>query len=141
MAQAGPIIIIEDDIDDQQLVEEALAQIGITNELIFFDKAQPAYNFLLVTTKQPFLIITDMNLPGMNGLEFQKKICENEYLRRKSIPFIFFSTTDNPYTVNKAYDNVVQGYFHKPSQFDDLKETLESIMAYWKRCLHPNTQR
>ena len=141
MARTGPIVIIEDDIDDQQLVQEALAQIGAGNEIIFFNKAQPAFDFLLKTEKQPFMIITDMNLPGMNGLEFQKKVHDNEYLRKKSIPFIFFSTTDNPYTVNEAYQRVVQGYFHKPSQFADLKEILEYIIGYWKRCLHPNSQR
>ena len=108
------------------------------NKLIFFDQASKALNYLLQTTEQPFIILTDMNLPGINGLEFQKKIEDNAYLRKKCIPFIFFTTTNNNKVVEQAYEQHVQGFFQKPSNFNELAETLNAIVDYWSRCLHPN---
>lgn len=139
MAKSGPIIIVEDDPEDQELMLEALAQLGVQNNVHFFTGGKQAIDFLLITTEQPFLIITDINLPQMSGLQFQRKIQEHEFLRKKSIPFIFLSTTDNPRTVEQAYDQTVQGFFKKPGSFLQLKETLKNIIDYWKCCRHPNT--
>lgn len=139
MAKSGPIIIVEDDPEDQELLQEAFVQLGVQNEVHFFTDGKQAIDFLLMTTEQPFLIITDINLPQLNGLQFQHIVQENEYLRKKSIPFIFLSTTDNPRTVEQAYDQTVQGYFKKPGDFRQLKETLQSIIDYWMRCRHPNS--
>jgi CheY-like chemotaxis protein len=133
-----PILILEDDTDDQELITAAFQQIGVTNKIIFFEEAPQALIYLLQTTEQPFLILTDMNLPGINGLEFQKKIQDNEYLRRKCIPFIFFTTTNNRKVVEQAYDQQVQGFFQKPANFNELAEILRFIVDYWSRCLHPN---
>ena len=136
--ELNPIIILEDDMDDHEIFIEAFTSIGVKNELIIFVDANKTLDFLLVTQKQPFIILSDINLPGMNGLAFRAAIQQNEYLRNKSIPFIFFTTGSSKLQVREAYDLTVQGFFIKPASFKELQERLKVIMQYWTNCLHPN---
>ena len=138
MSDLNPIIILEDDIDDHEIFTEALNALGVKNELIIFTDATKALDFLLVTHKQPFLILSDINLPGMNGLTFRSVIQQNEYLKSKSIPFIFFTTGTSNQQVKAAYDLTVQGFFIKPASFLELQSRLKTIVDYWSSCMHPN---
>jgi CheY-like chemotaxis protein len=137
MVSVGQIIVLEDDKEDQEILEEALKEIAVISKLVFFENALDAIAYLSMDNGQPFLILVDMNLPIMNGLEFQEKIDENEYLRKKSIPLVFLTTTDNRTTIEKAYERPVQGFFTKPSSFSELKESLTAIINYWRICKHP----
>ena len=139
MSDLNPIVILEDDIDDHEIFTEAFTALGVKNELIIYTDASKALDFLLVTEKQPFLIFSDINLPGMNGLAFRAVIQQNQYLRDKSIPFVFFTTGTSKHQVREAYDLTVQGFFIKPSSFTDLQSRLKLIVDYWSTCLHPNT--
>lgn len=140
MALQGPIISIEDDEDDQQLIEMAVNQLAIPNQLRFFQNGQEALDYLRTTQEQPFLILCDVNMPVMNGLELRKVINEEEYLRRKSIPFVFLTTAANQHTVQFAYDETVQGFYKKASRFEGLKEQVQLIVNYWRSCIHPNSR-
>lgn len=133
----GPIIIIEDDPDDQEILKDAFNELQVTNQLFFFSQCDDAYNYLMSTSAKPFLILCDVNLPGMDGTELREKICETDYLKKKSIPFVFLTTTARQKAVEDAYQLSVQGYFEKPDKFEDLKERLTLIIKYWKQCLHP----
>ena len=141
MSKLGPLIVVEDDEEDQELMKEALDQIGYHNSILFFTTGKEMVKYLLNTNEKPFLIITDMNLPEMNGLELQRTISGNDYLREKSIPFIFFTTSDSPFLVEQAYKGFVQGYFKKPSEFTILLSTVRSIIDYWTHCKHPNSHK
>jgi CheY-like chemotaxis protein len=137
MKQNGPIIIIEDDVDDQELLKEIFNELKIPNLIQFFTSCLQAFEYLLNSIEKPFLIISDINLPVMTGLEFCKKIMENEFLRKKSIPFIFLTTTNDQKIVTKAYELFIQGFFVKPSSLIELKETIRSIVSYWSVCRNP----
>ena len=140
MAKEGPLLIIEDDADDQEIYSDILTHMGIKNKLIFFSLAQAALDYLLNTKEQPFLILCDVNLPVMNGIEFKKNIDADPFLRQKSIPFIFFSTSAEKSEVKKAYTEMtVQGYFKKESKINEISKSLSVIMEYWKLCKHPNS--
>ena len=138
MSAQGPILIIEDDEDDQFMIGLALDQLNVPNGKHFFDNGQKALDYLLTTTEQPFLVLCDINMPLMNGLELQQIISKNEYLRKRAVPFVFLTTSANRDAVRIAYDQTVQGYFKKASSFEGIKEQLQLIVAYWKSCLHPN---
>jgi CheY-like chemotaxis protein len=138
-ASNGPILIIEDDPDDQAIIRECLQELKVANTLIPFMDCEEAFNFLMSTREKPFLILCDVNMPGMNGTELRRKICETDYLKKKSIPFVFLTTTARQQAVEDAYHLSVQGYFEKPNRFEQLKERLSLIMRYWKECLHPNS--
>ncbi|QHW01008.1 response regulator [Spirosoma endbachense] len=140
MSLSGPIICIEDDKDDQLLIAEAIKELQILNEVCFFFDGEAALEFLKSTPKKPFLILCDTNLPLINGIELRKRLNENEYLRRKSIPFVFITTSANPALVQIAYDITVQGYFKKPYTYIELKRQIKLIIAYWSECLHPTSE-
>lgn len=140
MATPGPIVIVEDDLDDQEIITDVLKDIGISNELIFFDRCPEALEYLKTSSEQQFIIFCDINIPGMNGIEFKKRIDDDPHLRQKSIPFVFLSTSAEKSTVTEAYSKMtVQGYFKKSSSVEEIKKALTLIMDYWKLCRHPNS--
>lgn len=138
MAKYGPILIVEDDEDDQQVYGDVIRSFNKKNEIIFFGEGKLLIDYLNNTNQQPFLIICDVNLPEMSGLEVRRKINQSEYLRQKSIPFIFFSTSENKDAVKQAYDLTVQGYFVKSPLYDEIVQQLKLIIEYWLTCKHPN---
>lgn len=141
MARSGPIIIVDDDEDDQEIINDVLNEIGSTNKRIFFKSCDPALLYLRTTTDQPFIILCDINLPKQNGLDFKREIDEDDFLRRKSIPFIFFSTAIDQRSVDTAYKEMtVQGFFKKQGSMNELKKTLSVIIDYWMKCRHPNSE-
>ena len=138
MSIRGPIISIEDDADDQFLIKSVVEELDIPNELLFFSNGVEALLYLETTRDQPFLIICDINMPVMNGLELRERIDKNEYLRKKSIPFVFLSTADNPLIIETAYESTIQGFFKKENSFEELKARIRVMYDYWASCLHPN---
>ncbi|MBC8152421.1 MAG: response regulator [Bacteroidetes bacterium] len=139
MSLTGPIICIEDDDDDQHLLSAAIQDLQVPNELLFFRDGQTALDYLKSTARKPFLILCNTNLPRMNGIELRQHLNQNEYLRKKSIPFLFVTTAASPALVQTAYDATVQGYFKKPPTFEEIKEQLLLILTYWRECIHPNS--
>jgi len=138
MTNNGPVIYLEDDPDDQDLFKEVMEGLGIVNELKVFANGVSVLDYLRTTTDQPFIIFTDVNVPIMDGLQLRTEICQDDFLKKKSIPYIFLSTNASKNAVEKAYDLQVQGFFQKPSSFEALQQMLGRIINYWKVCLHPN---
>lgn len=134
----GPIVIVDDDIDDQEIYAEAIKAIGITNEIHFFNGGQQMLDYLNTTEEKPFIILSDINMHGMSGLELKKNIEDDPYLKVKGIPFVFISTNANKVSVRHAYALGVQGYFQKPDSMDEIKEMLQTLFSYWTRCKHIN---
>lgn len=127
----GPIVLLEDDPDDQEVILDTIKQLGIPNKVEVFGQGTPALEFLYNTNEQPFLIISDVNMPNMNGIQFREEIMKSDYLRGKDVPFVFLSTTSNNLFVRKAHDLGVPGFFQKPDNLKDLKELLGGIYFYW----------
>ncbi len=138
MNKTGPIIIIEDDSGDQELLMIVFGELDLLNEIIFFREGEKALAYLTMTAIEPFLILSDINMPKLNGLELREKIHTNEDLRIKCIPYLFFSTSAEQKYVVDAYSKSVQGFFVKPDSFDELKQTIKLIVAYWQKCESPN---
>lgn len=139
MSISGPIIVVEDDEDDQLIIASVLQELEVRNEIIMFARGEDVLNYLFETKDKPFVILSDVNMPGMTGTELRARINESDYLRRKSIPFIFFTTYAQKAAVENAYEMMVQGYFEKPSQLDDLRNMIHVIIQYWTLCRHPNS--
>lgn len=141
MSKTGPIIIVEDDIDDRAFLQSVFNKLNIINEIIWFEDTNQAYSFLLTTTRPIFVIFSDINLPGKNGLEFKRAIDNNLKLRKKSIPFVFYSTIANQKDVNEAYTEMtVQGFFKKGQDTAETEKIIKTIFDYWTLCRHPNIQ-
>jgi CheY-like chemotaxis protein len=137
--KSGPILIIEDDVDDQEFITDALKTLGVKNQIEIFDNGQKALDYLLKIEQQPFLILSDVNLPIMNGLQLKSEIQRNEFLRAKAIPFIFLSTSADAKAVYEAFSLNVHGFFVKENTYDGIQKQLKQIIDYWRNCRHPNS--
>ena len=76
--RSGPILLIEDDEDDQFLLQQMIHGLDVKNQLRFFSNGQQVLDYLRVTQEQPFVILCDVNMPVMNGLELRRKIDQDE---------------------------------------------------------------
>ena len=138
MNKTGPIIIIEDDLDDQDILTDVLKELNYKNEVIFFGDSVKALEYLTQTDIEPFLVLSDINMPKLNGIELREKVHNNEDLRLKSIPYLFFSTSAEQKHVIDAYSRSIQGFFIKPTGYEKLKNTMRKIVEYWQECESPN---
>jgi CheY-like chemotaxis protein len=138
MNKEGCIIIIEDDYDDQFLLSEVFKELNYSNEIISFSDGLSALEFLTKGNKNPFLILSDINLPKLSGFELRNKLKVDADIHLKCIPYLFFTTASNHSAVIDAYSISVQGFFTKPNTYDELKEQIRIIMDYWKHCSAPN---
>ena len=138
MNKNGPIIVIEDDRDDQEVLVEIFKRLGYANEIVYFFDGNLALDYLNKTDVQPFLILSDINMPKINGFELRNKIFTNEQLQTKCIPYLFFTTSATRKSVIDAYALSVQGFFIKKSSMQGLEETIKKIVDYWQECIAPS---
>ena len=138
MNKSGPIVMIEDDIDDRDIFRDVFAELAFKNEIIFFKDGESALEYLIKTNEKPFIVFSDIDMPKLSGMELRAKIHENEDLRLKSIPYLFFSTSAEQENVIDAYSKSIQGFFVKPRNYNEIKETMKTIVEYWQKCVSPN---
>ncbi|MEO5890808.1 MAG: response regulator [Ferruginibacter sp.] len=137
MNKKGPVIIIEDDPDDQTMMREVFLQLNYDKEIIFFDDGHSAFQYLHSFRRKPFLILCDINMPLMNGFELRDKIHEDDELRVNCIPYLFLTTSMSPQVIVQAYSKSVQGFFVKPTSYEEMFDLIKSIMEYWLRSESP----
>ncbi|GAA4334424.1 response regulator [Flaviaesturariibacter amylovorans] len=134
----GPIVIIEDDRDDQEIYTDAIHVVGMRNEIRFFNNGSEALEYLSETEDQPYVVISDVNMPGMSGFELRRKVMEDPYLASKGVPFVFISTNASKVAVRHAHALSVQGYFEKPKTMAEITTMFRAIFSYWDLCRHIN---
>ncbi|MGZ4033597.1 MAG: response regulator [Bacteroidia bacterium] len=134
----GKIILVDDDKYEKALLEFALRQKFWNAQVEYFPDAETALSYLKKTKDEIFIIISDMNMPRVSGLDFKKIIDGDHDLSKKLMPFIFASTATTKEQVTRAYDYRVQGYFKKPMTVDGQAEMLDIIIRYWISSSHPN---
>lgn len=138
MNRKGPVIIIEDDDDDQELLKLVFKRLDYSNELHFFSDGYKALEYLNESGVIPFIILSDINLPKLDGFALRDKVKMDAKLQLRCIPYLFFSTSVNQDAVIKAYSLSVQGFFEKQNSIKELEKTIHVIMEYWTRCAAPN---
>ncbi len=138
MNKNGPVVVIEDDEDDQYMLGEIFKKLDYKNKIVFFKDGNTALEHLNKTDVIPFLILSDINMPKINGFELRLKVQTNEQLHIKCIPYLFFTTSSTKQAVIDAYALSVQGFFVKPDSFDKLECTIKKIMEYWQECIAPS---
>src|SRR5687768_4113159 len=113
MNKNGEIIIIEDNLEDKLTLLDIFKELNYTNEVLFFETGVLALQYLRNPEVHPFLILSDLNLEILDGMEVRKRIFENEKLSAKCIPYLFFTTHTDKKRVTDAYSMSVQGFFIK----------------------------
>ena len=138
MSNTKPIILIaDDDPDDRFLVQEAMSETGLKNELFFVKDGQELLDYLNgngeytdgKTAPRPSLILLDLNMPRMDGREALALLKADPDLRR--IPVVVLTTSNAEDDINRTYDLGVASYITKPVTFDGLIEMIQIFSDYW----------
>jgi CheY-like chemotaxis protein len=138
MSKSGPFVIIDDNKKEQLLFQMALQSLKINNPVHFFDDGKDALEYLEATKENPFLIICDINMPQMDGLDLRQRIAANPYLKKKATPFVFMTSAPTSAGVKEAYELSVQGFFKKSDSAAGLERVLALLIEYWSECIEPN---
>jgi CheY-like chemotaxis protein len=126
------IFYVEDNEDFVDVVERAIGQIDGTTVLRTIDDGALALNTLerLAEDKtKPKLILIDLNLPGLSGLDLLRKIKETQALRY--VPIIMFSTSDNPKDIRSSLEFGANAYVTKPLGYANLVKCLSAMHDFW----------
>jgi CheY-like chemotaxis protein len=129
----GEIIIIDDDEDDRLFLKDIFGSLQVFNKIVVFDDSTKVLEYLLQKEVNPFLILSDINMPKLDGFELRAKFIGYEDLNKKCVPYIFLSTAHNPENIRKAFLLCSHGYFKKEENFAEYKKVIENIIAYWRK--------
>lgn len=133
----SPVFIIDGDLEDKDLLNDAWQELGYPNQLYFFSNAEDVIEQLETRELVPFLIISEVKLPRMSGLELKHYLLRHEKTNFKSIPFVFLTGLPSQLEIEQAYHLCTNGVFQKPETFSKLKQQLIGIVTYWRESLVP----
>lgn len=126
------ILVIEDDEDDRDILKEIFRDLGYKNNILFFSDSTEALDYIRKPEVEPFIIISDINMPKLGGFELRNIIIEEEVLADKDIPYIFISNAQDEFSVKQANKLSIQGYIHKGNDYNKYKEKIKNLVDYWK---------
>lgn len=131
-----PILLVEDDRVDAMTVKRAFRNLGITNPLTIKENGEEALTFLSDDREnKPFIILLDLNMPRMNGIEFLRAIKADRAL--KKIPVIVLTTSKDEEDKLESYNLGVAGYLVKRVEYTEFLKTIETFEKYWSICQLP----
>ena len=139
MAPEQKIILIDDDSEDIEFMLEAFAELETENEIKVFKDGADFLHYIQESEDKFLFILCDINMGKINGLDLKKRVMADDRLRRKCVPFLFFSTARSSAAVEEAYSYNVQGYFVKPSKLADFTSLFRTLIDYWNVSEKPNS--
>ena len=130
MRNFKPILLVEDDQVDAMTVKRALKEIKVTNRLDIVNDGEEALTFLKnPENEKPGIILLDLNMPKMNGIEFLKIAKKDESL--KKIPVVVLTTSKDDQDKVDSFNLGVAGYMIKPVDYRKFVEVVKTIDMYW----------
>lgn len=129
MDRMKKILLVDDDTIEHLKVTRAFKKLDIENPLAFAKDGVEALDYLKQTKEFPGLILLDLNMPNMNGLEFLSAVKSNE--KFKVIPVVVLTTSNNEQDRIQSYNHSVAGYMLKPIRLEDYEYVFKTIEQYW----------
>lgn len=129
-----PIVLADDDPEDQAFAREALQASRLVNELIVVNDGQELLEYLgrvgdRADARRPALILLDLRMPRMDGLEALERIKSDPALR--NIPVVVLTTSGADEDIARSYDLGVNSFIRKPVSFDGLVKAMDGLGRYW----------
>lgn len=125
-----PILLVEDDKIDQKSVLRAFHDLKIGNPLVIVQNGQEAIAYLDdKNNKQPCLILMDLRMPVMSGLECLNILKKTDHLKR--LPVVVLTTSKDDQDLKQSFDLGVAGYMVKPVDYKKFIEMVRTIHVYW----------
>ena len=130
MLNSNQILLVEDDNVDAMTVRRALKDLGAPHTLVQLVNGEQALKYLTdESNKKPSVILLDLNMPRMNGIEFLKIIKADDAL--KKIPVVVLTTSRSEKDITESFGHGVAGYMVKPADYKKFVETIRTINLYW----------
>ena len=130
------IIMVEDDQGHARLIEKNIRRAGVNNELIAFVNGASALEYLLgsdgsgeVSSRRQLLVLLDLNLPDMAGVEVLTNIKNNVHLKRT--PVVVLTTTDDSREIQNCYDLGANVYITKPVNYDGFSNAIRQLGLFF----------
>ena len=137
MQNSKPILLVEDDHVDAMMVERALKDMNVTNPLVHKSNGEEALDCLRGEgSEKPCIILLDLNMPKMNGIEFLKIIKADEIL--KKIPVVVLTTSMEKEDIADSFRYSAAGYMVKAADFKNFVDVIGAIDLYWTLSESPN---
>jgi len=133
-ADSRRVLLVEDNPDDEELTLRALKRANLTNPVDVARDGQAAVDYLFGSSQQaakpiPVLIVLDLKLPRINGLDILKRIRGGERTRR--LPVVILTSSNEQGDVFNGYELGANSYVCKPVQFDDFTSAVAQLGVYW----------
>jgi CheY-like chemotaxis protein len=133
----GEILLVEDEPADAELIQRALRSAGLVNPIRVLSDGEAALDFLLgrelyadrESYPLPQLVLLDLKLPKVSGLDVLEKVKSSDVVRR--IPIVVLTSSTQSEDVNHAYDRGANSYLVKPVRFADFAKVAAEIKLYW----------
>jgi CheY-like chemotaxis protein len=125
-----PLLLVEDDQVDVMTIKRALKEIHVVNSVVHVENGEQALAYLRnPDNERPCIILLDLNMPVMNGIEFLEVAKRDDQLRR--FPVIVLTTSEEQEDKLNSFDLGVAGYMAKPVDYRQFVEVMRSIDLYW----------
>ena len=139
MKNKNPVLLVEDDNVNAMAVIRVFNDLSIPKLVVHLKNGEEALKYLSDNTfEKPDLILLDLNMPRMNGIEFLRIIKLDPIL--KSIPVVMFTTSDDQRDIDECFDLNVAGYIIKPFDRELFEEMIGIVAAYWNCSELPKRQ-
>ncbi|MGA2322657.1 MAG: response regulator [Sedimentisphaerales bacterium] len=140
MRDCRPILLLEDDTVDAMTVKRALKDLHVSNPLVRVTNGEEALVYLRDDIKEkPCLILLDLNMPKMNGIEFLRVAKVEEKIKR--IPAVVLTTSKDDQDRFKTFQLSVAGFVVKPVDYVKFVEAMRIVNLYWTLSELPNSEQ
>jgi len=134
---SAPILLVEDNPSDIELTKRALEKVHVQNKLIVAENGKEALDYLFGAgiyegrdvSQMPSVVLLDLKLPGIDGLEVLRRIREKASTHRQ--PVIILTSSNEDSDLKTGYDLGANSYIRKPVDFSEFTETIAHLAQYW----------
>ncbi len=133
------ILLIEDNPDDEALTRRALQKNNVTNEMVVAHDGQEALDYLFGAGRLPQLILLDLKLPKIDGLEVLRRLRAEE--RTRLLPVVVLTSSNEERDLVTSYSLGANSYVRKPVDFKEFTEAARQLGLYWLLLNEPPPQR
>lgn len=141
MTLLPPILLVEDNPDDERLTIRALRRGNIANEILVARNGEEALTMVLNANPLPNVVLLDLKLPKVDGLEVLRQIRANE--RTKLLPVVVLTSSSEENDIIESYQLGANSYVRKPVEIEKFTEAVRQLGLYWAVIneLHPEVRK